>query len=179
MCIRDRYNTPLQNRSKARHECQDIVDSISDEDEGERDNEEDEDGTMGESLGAGLAQSKPFKLQQRRQQMNKEQLQELKNNTRYFHKLDKFLTEWFAMRKNLAGDDVDAIMVLFLAHLNVQLELPEGDKVKDILETKFADEWEWLQPHLGAMKRLPNVVRVRPAVFREQGNMVMSLYNVL
>ncbi|CAI4344421.1 CQS_1a_G0010020.mRNA.1.CDS.1 [Saccharomyces cerevisiae] len=168
------YNTPLQLRSQARENCEEIIGSLTLEDD-----EEFVESKAMESA-SQLAQSKTFKIAHKNKIKGKQELQQVKYNLQFDNRLQSCVSNWLAARKKLDDSVILSSDLLFLANLYVQLGLPDGDRIRSKLEQTFGSEL------LNSMSnkiddfvhRPSNNLEQRDPQFREQGNVVMSLYNL-
>ncbi|CAI4660932.1 CCQ_1a_G0040580.mRNA.1.CDS.1 [Saccharomyces cerevisiae] len=168
------YNTPLQLRSQARENCEEIIGSLTLEDD-----EEFVESKAMESA-SQLAQSKTFKIAHKNKIKGKQELQQVKYNLQFDNRLQSCVSNWLAARKKLDDSVILSSDLLFLANLYVQLGLPDGNRIRSKLEQTFGSEL------LNSMSnkiddfvhRPSNNLEQRDPQFREQGNVVMSLYNL-
>lgn len=168
------YNTPLQLRSQARENCEEIIGSLTLEDD-----EEFVESKAMESA-SQLAQSKTFKIAHKNKIKGKQELQQVKYNLQFDNRLQSCVSNWLAARKKLDDSVILSSDLLFLANLYVQLGLPDGYRIRSKLEQTFGSEL------LNSMSnkiddfvhRPSNNLEQRDPQFREQGNVVMSLYNL-
>ncbi|QLL34203.1 hypothetical protein HG536_0G00600 [Torulaspora globosa] len=165
------YNTPLHYRAVARERCQDLLGDLDSDDECEPP------GSQLET--AELTQSKTFKIAQQIKKQGKKELQNAKNNLHYLSKLSEHLKLWIQVRERAQSDRVIPADLLMWANIYVQLQLPDSDKVANHLsQTLGSDFFNTLQKQLDLCSNLEPVVSQRAPSFREQGNVLMSVYNI-
>ncbi|EJS42408.1 tom37p [Saccharomyces arboricola H-6] len=168
------YNTPLQLRSQARENCQDIIGSIILEDD-----EEFEESKALESA-SQLAQSKTFKIAHENNIKNKQDLQQVKFDLQFDNRLQKCIKSWLDVRKKLDQPVIVSCDTLFYANLYIQLNLPGGNRIRSKLEQTFGGEF--VNNTSNKIDKLvqgsADNLEQRDARFKEQGNVVMTLYNL-
>ncbi|CAI4048111.1 hypothetical protein SKDZ_13G1870 [Saccharomyces kudriavzevii ZP591] len=168
------YNTPLQLRSRARENCQEIIGSITLED--------DEDFVESKALESAsqLAQSKTFKITHENNVKNKQDLQQVKYNLQFDNRLKTCIKHCLQVRKKLDESVVLPPDILFYANIYVQLSLPDGNRVRSKLEQTFGSEFvnNTLNKIGEFVQSSDNDLEQRDPRFKEQGNVVMSLYNL-
>lgn len=162
------YNTPLRYRAVARERCQDLLGGLESEDESEPQLE-----------AAELTQSKTFKIAQQTKKLGKQELQNAKHNLQYLGKLSEHFKLWIQVRERAQSDQVIPADLLMWANVYVQLQLPDSDKIaKHLSQTLGSDFFNTLQKQLDLCSNLEPAVSQRPPLFREQGNLLMSMYNL-
>lgn len=162
------YNTPLSARSRARELCRDIMVTIPEDEENEStSNHQDE---LSEKA-TELAQSKVFKITRDSKRQQTKKLQELKNNSRFTTKLDNVLTNWESARQSLASAVLPADLVL-VAHLKVQMALPQGDLLRSHLRNQYPSLYDKVNELIEKYDNSP--VPNRDPTFSESGNVVTS-----
>lgn len=161
------YNTPLSKRNRAQQLCEEFTYSIP----------EDEEPDDYLSSATEMAQSQVFKITQENKKQYSRQLQDLKINGRFFTKLDQVLTQYVAARESLDKTTVIPADVLVCAHLKVQMSLPQGELLKNHLQSKLPDFYSAV---CATIQRFDEQkVANRDASFGESGNILMSTYHML
>lgn len=170
------YNTPLHYRAVARERCEDLLGYLPSEDEL---------ASSGSQLaGSGaepaeLAQSKTFKVTQQNRRRGKEDLQNAKHNLQYLDKLSGHLKVWIQVRERALSEKVIPADLLMWANIYAQLQLPDKDKVATHLSQALgSDFFATLQKQLELCSNFESVVPLREPTFQEQGNAIMSVYNL-
>ncbi|CAI1632354.1 hypothetical protein SEUBUCD650_0M01970 [Saccharomyces eubayanus] len=168
------YNTPLQLRLQARENCQEIIGSITLED--------DEEFIESKALESAsqLAQSKTFKITHENKVKNKQELQQVKYNLHFDNRLQNCIKHWLEVREKLDESMVLPSDILFHANIYVQLNLPDGNRIRSKLKQTFGDEF--INNTSNKMEEIAQNsdedLGQRDPHFKEQGNVVMSLYNL-
>ncbi|QLQ80120.1 hypothetical protein HG537_0D01200 [Torulaspora globosa] len=165
------YNTPLHYRAVARERCQGLLGDLEFDDECE---------PQGSQLEtAELTQSKTFKITQQIRKQGKQELQNARHNLQYLSKLSEYLKLWIQVRERAQSEKVIPADLLMWANIYVQLQLPDNDKIaKHLSQTLGSDFFNTLQKQLDLCSNFEPTVSQRPPSFREQGNVIMSLYNI-
>lgn len=168
------YNTPLQLRSQARENCQEMIGSLTLED----DQEFVESKAM--ESASQLAQSKTFKIAHKNKIKGKQDLQQVKYNLQFDNRLQDFVRNWLAVRKKLDDSVILSPDILFFANIYVQLSLPDGRRIRSKLEQTFGSEFlnNTSNKIDVFIHKSSNNLEQRDPQFKEQGNVVMSLYNL-
>ncbi|CAI4035537.1 hypothetical protein SMKI_13G1860 [Saccharomyces mikatae IFO 1815] len=167
------YNTPLKLRSQARENCQEIIGSIILEDD-----EEFVESKAMESA-SQLAQSKTFKIAHENKVKSKQDLQQVKYNLQFDNRLKNCVRNWLAARSKLDESAMLSADILFLANIYVQLNLPDGNRIRSLLEQTFGSDFmNSTSKKIDTFIHIPSIdLQQRAPHFKEQGNVVMSLYN--
>lgn len=130
---------------------------------------------------ANMAQSKTFKLKAKSLVRNKNELYEIKHNLQYLNKMADVLKEWYTIRyESLPRGHTHYVAadILLWANIYIQINLPEGSKVLDRLTEDLTEEQvTQVLEIIGKLSKRCNVLKERDPIFKEQGNVVMSLYH--
>ncbi|CCK73448.1 SAM complex subunit SAM37 NDAI_0G04630 [Naumovozyma dairenensis CBS 421] len=191
------YNTPLNNRAltRKRYYVHDSPHKILDtEMEGFENIHIDEKHEHDPSM----AHSKTFKLTKYKKMQNKKTLQNLQDDMNYNKRFVEVLNDWFEVAKDVPsiydgeGSCSSPTYLLLLANLYIQMELPNGSKIKEYLSSvehwdKISNDLEYLKTSGygemiiqkdGSIDRNGGL-QLQPAKFNEQGNIITSLYNYI
>lgn len=169
------YNTPSHYRAVAQERCSDLLGYLpSDE---ELDASELPKSSVSEEP-SELAQSKTFKVTQQNKRRGKEELKNAKYNLQYLNKLSEHLKVWIQVRERALTEQVIPADLLMWANIYVQLQLPSRGKVAEHLSrTLGSDFFTTLQKQLELCSNFEPILPIREPTFREQGNVIMSVYN--
>ncbi|SCU96394.1 LANO_0E13388g1_1 [Lachancea nothofagi CBS 11611] len=166
------YNTPLTNRSLARKRCEALgyFGHADDEDHFEFDAEQIDE----------LVQSKAFKLTKASKARKEDLLKSARFNLQYMNRLGDQIKCWLEAREKLEPQPVLASDYLVWANLFVQLELPDGNLVREHLQrTLGKDKYEVLAANLENCSQSTSRLYQRGPTFEERGNVVMSAYQAM
>ncbi|KAM3164911.1 SAM37-like protein [Lachancea thermotolerans] len=165
------YNTPLKYRALARKRCETLGYFGHDDDpeQVEQPNAELD----------GLVQSKAFKLTNASKARGEELLKSARYNLQYMSRLKRHVVSWREARARLDKDSTAADFLLW-ANLFVQMELPDGQLVKEQLQTALGPEdYESIIKRLNDCSKSTSTLELRGPFFAEKGNVVMSAYHAL
>lgn len=169
------YNVPLNIRASVRDDCDNRLKLgyIMHEDDPEYKSDDEA------PDGSDLAQSKVFKLSAKNLMRNKTELQEAKHNLQYLNKISEVVKEWYTVRyEELSKDKIIVADILFWANIFIQIDLPEGSKVLERLETDLGQEIiSELKDKIDHYNKLNTELKERYPVFKEQGNVIMYLFH--
>ncbi|CUS22276.1 LAQU0S05e01728g1_1 [Lachancea quebecensis] len=165
------YNTPLKYRALARKRCETLgyFEHEDDPEQVEQPSAELDD----------LVQSKAFKLTNASKARGKELLKSARYNLQYMSRLSGQVASWLEARARLEKPSTAADFLLW-ANLFVQLELPDGQLVKEQLQTALGSEvYESISKRLNDCSKSASKLELRAPSFAEKGNVVMSAYHAL
>lgn len=174
------YNVPINYRTNVRKQCDtnlnleySLIEDDPDFDTLEKDSEDS--GTQA----TDLTQSKTFKLKAKSLLKNKNELHEMKHNLQYLNKMTDVIKEWFTVRyETLPQDHEIAADILLLANIYIQINLPQGNKVLETLQKELGDEkMNIITNRIEELNSKNATVQTRQPVFKEQGNILMSIYH--
>ncbi|SCU85719.1 LADA_0D09208g1_1 [Lachancea dasiensis] len=166
------YNTPLKNRSLARQQSETLgyFAHPDDADHAEFDADQVDD----------LVQSKAFKLTQASKARKADMLKSARFNLQYMSRLGDQIQSWLDAREKLGSTQPIAADYLVWANLFVQLELPDGNLVREHLQHALGDNrYRELTANLQRCSLLDSHLPYREAVFNERGNLLMSAYHAV
>lgn len=168
------YNTPMNYRTRARQRCSYTLGYLMHDD--------DPDSLESFQLeSARLPQSMAFRATQDRRIRSKEDLQNVKHNLQYLTRLKDYLRMWSQVRNSLSHQsEIIPADFLLWANLFVQLKLPDGDKVHQQVKDAVNEDFHQLaQNKIDQLSSMEPRVFQRDPHFREQGNVVMSVYHYM
>ncbi|SCU83120.1 LAME_0C04038g1_1 [Lachancea meyersii CBS 8951] len=173
------YNTPLKNRSLARQRCETLGYFSHPDDQDHVDFNVDQ--------VDDLVQSKAYKLTKASKARKEELLKSARFNLQFMNRLSDQLQSWLEARDKLeARDQVEprdqllAADYLVWANLFIQLELPDGELVREHLNRTLGKErFQEVVERCKKLSEAGSQLEQREPSFTERGNAAMSVYYAL